>query len=111
MAKHRTYSMDFKRQVAPFLEQVRAPVGGLDAVAVHVRQGYFADLARGVRALGGPIAEAGSEPVGDGGDFLFPQELGDGGVAQHVAGGRGKDQTAGVGERASFVEDLECSFG
>lgn len=30
---------------------------------VDVRQSAFEDAARGVRALGGPIAEAGTEPV------------------------------------------------
>ena len=34
---------------------------GLDAVAVDLRQGEFADVARGVGALRGPIAEAGSD--------------------------------------------------
>ena len=45
------------------LEQVRAPVGGLDAVAVNERQRELADLAGHLGALGGPVPEAGAEPV------------------------------------------------
>ena len=45
-------------QFPPPFEQVAATVRGLDAVAVHVRQGEFADLARRVGTLGSPVAEA-----------------------------------------------------
>ena len=42
---------------ATTFEQVGAAIGGLDAVAVHVGEGDFADLAWRVGALGGPVAE------------------------------------------------------
>ena len=47
-------------KVATSLEQVAAPIGGLDAVAVNVGQGEHADLPRRIGALGGPVAEAGA---------------------------------------------------
>ena len=47
---------------AAALEQVAAPVGGLDAVVVDVRQGELADLARRLGALRRPVAEAGAKP-------------------------------------------------
>ena len=45
------------------LEQVAAAIGGLDAVAVDVSQGEFADLTGRLGALGGPVPEAGSAVV------------------------------------------------
>ena len=50
-------------EFAVAVEQVGAPVGGLHAVAVHVREREFAHLARGLRALGGPVPKARPEPV------------------------------------------------
>ena len=56
-------------------EQIAAPVRGLDAVAVDVRQGELADLARRIRTLGRPVSEAGTEAVCNGADAVFAQEL------------------------------------
>ncbi len=44
------------------VEQVAAPGGGLDAIAVEVRQGELADLAGCVRALRRPVTEARPRP-------------------------------------------------
>ena len=43
---------------APLVEQVTASIGGLDLAADGVRQRHFGNLARKVRSLGRPIAEA-----------------------------------------------------
>ena len=48
---------------SPPLEQVRAPVGRLDAFRVHVGQRQLAHLPRRVRTLRHPVPEARPEPV------------------------------------------------
>src|SRR5262249_10581588 len=50
-------------QPAPLLEHVAAPVCGLDLAADDVCQRHLGNLARKVRSLGCPIAEARSEAV------------------------------------------------
>ena len=57
------------------LEQVAAAVGGLDAVAVDMRQGEFADVAGRLGTLRGPVPEAGAEAVRHGVDADLVQEL------------------------------------
>ena len=44
------------RQPAAALEQVRAPIGRLDPVLDHMREGRLDDLARMIRRLGRPVA-------------------------------------------------------
>ena len=55
------------------VEQVRAPIGCLDPVLDHMCEGRFDDLARMIRLLGRPIAEAGAKPVGHGRDLVLPE--------------------------------------
>ena len=70
-------------QDPPPVEQVAAPVGGLDTVAVDVGKRELAHLARRVGALGGPIPKARTKPVRDGVDAEVVQQVGQGGVVQH----------------------------
>ena len=95
----------FGHQNTPSFEQVGATVRGLDTVAVHVRQGEFADLPRRVGAFGRPVPEAGSEAVRDGADADFAQQLRQLTIAQNAARGGREDEPASVVELSGFVED------
>src|SRR5882762_6526712 len=53
----------FHHQRAALLEEVAAPIGGLNLVLDRVRQGHLDDLAGMVRALGCPVAEGGTEAM------------------------------------------------
>ena len=78
---------------AAALEEIAAAVGGLDAVAVDVRQGELADLPRHLGAFGGPVAEARPEPVRHGAGSAAPgiAALGDGlGVLKLPLAGQGE---------------------
>ena len=61
-------------EAAAAVEEVGAHVGGLDAVAVDVRQGEFADVARRVGAFGSPVPEAArGQAVGHRAEIDVPQ--------------------------------------
>ena len=56
------------------LEQVRAPIGGLDLVPDHVRQRRLDDLPGMVRLLGGPVPERRPEPMRHRSDPVPPEQ-------------------------------------
>ena len=65
------YSRPRFHELAAFGEQVGPPVRRLNLVRIHVRQGFFGDLARKVRALRGEVAEARPEAMRDGTDLVL----------------------------------------
>ena len=60
--KRRTHPAVHQHPAAP-VEQVGAPVGRFHAIGVDVRKRELAHFVRRVCAHGGPVSEAGSEPV------------------------------------------------
>ena len=87
------------------VEQVATPIGGLDAVAVDVRQGELADLPRCLGAFGGPVPEAGAESVRHGADLQLPHHLAHRMVALHAALLGREHEVARVGQfTAPLVE-------
>ena len=70
------------------VEQVGAPVGGLDAVVVDVRKRELAHLVLRVNALRRPVLEAGAEPVRHGVDAGSADHVAERGDRQRASGRR-----------------------
>ena len=96
-------------QLPSALEQVRAPIGCLDPVLYHMRQGGLDDLAGMIRLLGRPVPETRPEPVRHSRDLELPEQFRQRRVREWLSVHARKHERTVATERPSHLEDLQST--